>query len=246
MDEINALRDVLAAGRRMVFFGGAGVSTESGIPDFRSASGLYRREESAYSPEEMLHHDFFMQYQPQFYEYYFNNLVHPAAQPNDAHRVLASLEAAGNLAAVVTQNVDGLHQQAGSRTVAELHGSVRRNYCMNCGAFHSLEEMLSQRPTVPVCRECGSVVKPDVVLYGETLHDETVCEAIGHIRQADVLIIGGTSLSVYPAAGLIEYFNGDTLVLINRDATTYDRAAQLIIRGKIGETLQKAWSKAYS
>lgn len=241
MDE--RLKALLDESRSVVFFGGAGVSTESGIPDFRSESGLYHAKAAyGYAPEEMLSHSFFMQRQKIFFDYYRKNLIHPEAEPNAAHLALARLEAAGKVKAVVTQNIDGLHQKAGSRTVFELHGSVLRNYCMKCRCFHTLAEVLDQstwdEDGVPRCKRCGGVVKPDVVLYEEAL-DETCLEgAVRAIAAADMLIIGGTSLAVYPAAGLIRYFNGRHLVLINKSETPYDDQADLVIHEAIGRVME--------
>jgi len=233
---MSALRDVVDRSSRIVFFGGAGVSTESGIPDFRSAEGLYRRESGTrVPPEEVLGHRFFMRHPDEFYAYYKANLVHADAQPNAAHRGLASLERAGKLSAVITQNIDGLHQAAGSRRVLELHGSVHRNYCMECGKRFGLDAILAA-DDVPRC-ECGGVIRPDVVLYEEMLDERVMDEAIDELSRADTVIVGGTSLAVYPAAGLLQAFRGDNLVLINRDPTPYDRHATLVIPESIGATL---------
>lgn len=234
MDQINTLQQWLDSCRYLVFFGGAGVSTESDIPDFRSVDGLYNREYD-YPPETILSHSFYMKNTEEFYRFYRNKMLFPDAKPNMAHRTLASLERAGKLKAVITQNIDGLHQMAGSREVLELHGSVHRNYCMKCHAFYSLEEIMAQEG-IPRCR-CGSPVKPDVVLYEEGLDSDVLERSIEHIKNADMLIIGGTSLAVYPAAGLIDYFRGKHLVLINRDATARDTHADLVIRRPIGEVM---------
>jgi NAD-dependent deacetylase len=232
------LAALLKRGGNIVFFGGAGVSTESGIPDFRSAQGLYSAQRVfGHSPEELLSHDFFMRHPKTFYQYYKQNLIHADAQPNAAHRALAWLEEMGKLKAVVTQNIDGLHQMAGSKTVYELHGSVQKNYCMDCGAAYGLEDVTGSPETVPLCRACGGVIRPDVVLYGETLDDAVVAGAQAAIARADMLIVGGTSLAVYPAAGLIRFFGGDNLVLINKSPTPYDADAGLVIREPIGEAL---------
>lgn len=217
----------------IVFFGGAGVSTESGIPDFRSVDGLYHQEYD-YPPETILSHTFYMQNMPEFYRFYRNKMLCLSAKPNPAHEKLAELEAAGKLKAVITQNIDGLHQAAGSRKVLELHGSVHRNYCQKCGKLFSAEYILNSEDC-PVCDVCGGNVKPDVVLYEEGLDNETMRQAVYYISNADVLIIGGTSLAVYPAAGLIDYYHGSKLVLINKSATPMDRRANLRIEGKIGE-----------
>ncbi len=217
---------------RIVFFGGAGVSTESGIPDFRSVDGLYNQE-YAYPPETILSHTFFMRRPEEFFRFYRNKMLFPDAQPNAAHRKLAQWEAEGKLSAVVTQNIDGLHQKAGSKKVYELHGSVLRNYCMRCGKFFDMDYVMHSTG-VPMC-ECGGTVKPDVVLYEEPLDDAVVADACKAIEQADMLIIGGTSLSVYPAAGLIDLYRGHRLVLVNKSATPRDSRADLIVRDPIGQ-----------
>ena len=219
----------------IVFFGGAGVSTESGIKDFRSVDGLYH-ENYDYPPETILSHTFFMKHPEEFYRFYHDKMICPDVKPNAAHLKLAELEQAGKLKAVVTQNIDGLHQAAGSRIVYELHGSTHRNYCMKCRQFFDLEFM-DRAEGVPCCPVCGGMVKPDVVLYEEGLDDETVEAAILAINRADVLIVGGTSLVVYPAAGLINYYRGNKLVLINRDPTPYDKKADLVIHDSIGKVL---------
>ena len=216
--------------KRIVFFGGAGVSTESGIPDFRSVDGLYRQQYD-YPPEEILSHEFFYAHTEEFYRFYRNKMLYPAAKPNQAHRKLAELEQAGKLTAVVTQNIDGLHQEAGSRKVYELHGSVHRNYCVGGGRFYSLADM--GKEGIPRC-SCGGIIKPDVVLYGEALREETIQGAVDSISGADLLIVGGTSLNVYPAAGLLRYFQGEHIVLINRDPTPFDAQADLLIQEPIG------------
>jgi NAD-dependent deacetylase len=228
MDEkLEKLRDLINSHERIVFFGGAGVSTESGIPDFRSANGIYNQDLGRQvSPEEMISHTFFMRDTETFFRYYKTNMIYQDAQPNDAHKALAKLEEMGKLKAVVTQNIDGLHQAAGSKRVYELHGSVARNYCMDCGEFYDLDyimdpENCGEDGAVPRCRKCGGIVKPDVVLYEEGLDDATVMGAVQSIREADVLIIGGTSLVVYPAAGFVNYFRGSKLVLINKSSTTF-------------------------
>ena len=218
--------------KRIVFFGGAGVSTESGIPDFRSVDGLYNQQYD-YPPETILSHTFFTRKPEEFFRFYRNKMLFPDAQPNAAHRKLAQWEAEGRLSAVVTQNIDGLHQKAGSKTVYELHGSVLRNYCMRCRRFYSLEDIMNTTG-VPRC-ECGGIIKPDVVLYEESLDDETVAGACQAIEQADMLIIGGTSLSVYPAAGFIDLYRGHKLVLVNMSATPRDARADLIVRDPIGK-----------
>jgi len=232
---MSALRDVVDASERIVFFGGAGVSTESGIPDFRSADGLYRKESGTrVPPEEVLSHTFFVRHPDEFFAYYRANLIHSGAQPNDAHRALASLEQDGRLSAVVTQNIDGLHQVAGSRRVIELHGSVHRNQCVRCGRRCGLDAILTIG--VPRCG-CGGVIRPDVVLYEEPLDEQVMADAASEIAGADTLIVGGTSLAVYPAAGFLTLFRGDNLILINRDPTPYDARATLVLRSSIGRTL---------
>lgn len=218
----------------IVFFGGAGVSTESGIPDFRSVDGLYNQKYK-YPPETIISHSFYVRDPEEFYRFYKDKMIFPDAQPNRAHKALAKLEAMGKLKAVITQNIDGLHQAAGSREVLELHGSVHRNYCTRCGAFHSLQEVMAD-DGVPRC-SCGGTVKPDVVLYEEGLDQHIMNKSVQYIRRADMLIIGGTSLTVYPAAGLIDYYNGTKLVLINRSVTPMDGRADLVISGSIGEVL---------
>ena len=239
MDE--RLREIIDNSDNIVFFGGAGVSTESNIPDFRSESGLYNAQQKyGRSPEEMLSHSFFVCYTDTFFDYYKNNLIYRDAQPNKAHRALARLEEEGKLKAVITQNIDGLHQKAGSRNVFELHGSVLRNYCMDCGEFYDLDYIMDETKCeggIPKCKKCGGTVKPDVVLYEEALDDDCMMGAIRAIQQADTLIIGGTSLVVYPAAGLIRYFGGNKLVLINKQATPYDSKADLVINDSIGKVM---------
>ncbi|WRS30482.1 NAD-dependent protein deacylase [Actinomycetaceae bacterium MB13-C1-2] len=234
---MSALRDIVDSSSRIVFFGGAGVSTESGIPDFRSAGGLYNSASGgSYAPEEMLSRSFFNTHTEEFFDYYRTSLIHPNAKPNQAHLGLASLERKGKLSSVITQNIDGLHSMAGSKRVLELHGSIYRNNCMDCGAPYGLEKVLDSTG-VPLCDSCGGVIKPDVVLYKEALDSGVMDQAIEELSQADTLIVGGTSLAVYPAAGLIRVFQGDDLVLINRDSTPYDAMATLVIHNPIGETL---------
>ena len=235
MDEkLETLRQWIAESHNIVFFGGAGVSTESGIPDFRSVDGLYNQQ-YAYPPETIISHSFYVRYPEEFYRFYKDRMLFADAKPNAAHRALAKLEADGRLKAVITQNIDGLHQMAGSREVLELHGSVHRNYCTRCGKFYSLDEVIRSEG-VPRC-DCGGTVKPDVVLYEEGLDSNTLEKSVRYIRQADMLIIGGTSLVVYPAAGLIDYYRGSKLVLINKDATARDSQADLVVNGRIGEVL---------
>lgn len=221
--------------RSIVFFGGAGVSTESGIPDFRSVDGLYHQA-YAWPPEQILSHTFFMERPEEFYRFYHDKMLVGGAEPNAAHRKLAELEKAGKLTAVVTQNIDGLHQMAGSRRVYELHGSVHRNHCMKCRQFYD-GEFVAECEGVPRCPVCGGMIKPDVVLYEEGLDQKVLEGAVRAISEADMLIVGGTSLVVYPAAGLINYYEGNRLVLINRDATPYDGQADLVIHASLGAVL---------
>ncbi len=234
-EKVNVLRDMVAKSSSIVFFGGAGVSTESGIPDFRSVDGLYHQQ-YAYPPETILSHTFFRKHTEEFYRFYRNKMLYPDAVPNAAHRKLAEWEQEGKLKAVITQNIDGLHHAAGSKTVWELHGSVLRNYCEDCGAFYDMKYIMESEG-IPRCEKCGGIVKPDVVLYEEGLDQHTLNEAVKAIKGADMLIIGGTSLAVYPAAGLIDYFLGKYLVLINKASTPRDNMADLVIRDSIGEVL---------
>ena len=232
--EIETLKTWIEASDNIVFFGGAGVSTESGIPDFRSTDGLYHQK-FEYPPETILSHTFFYQHTEYFYRFYREKMLPLEAEPNAAHRALAALERAGKLRAIVTQNIDGLHQKAGSKNVYELHGSIWRNYCTKCGKAYSAE-FIRDSGGVPHCA-CGGLIKPDVVLYEEGLDEKTIKGAVRAIAEADVLIVGGTSLTVYPAAGLIRYYGGNRLVLINRDETPYDGYANLIFREPIGQVL---------
>lgn len=234
--ETEKLQEIIDDSSRIVFFGGAGVSTESGIPDFRSADGIYHQKYK-YSPEQVVSHSFFMQYPEAFYEFYKEKMMITDAKPNPAHYKLAELEQAGRLAAVVTQNIDGLHQAAGSRTVYELHGSIHRNYCMKCGRFYDAD-YVKHSSGIPRC-ECGGMIKPDVVLYEEGLDSKTIRGAVEAIVAADTLIIGGTSLVVYPAAGFIDYFSGRHLVVINKSETAKTVQAELSIAAPIGEIFSK-------
>ena len=250
------LKQWIAESDNIVFFGGAGVSTESNIPDFRSQEGLYnqaheyppggslcrpeRHSPCPFPPEVMLSAGFFYDHPAEFFRYHFDKLVYADAQPNAAHHALARLEAAGKLKAVITQNVDGLHQAAGSRQVLELHGSALRNYCLNCGAKYDLAFMLRSAPEIPHCLDCGGIVRPDVVLYEEALPQDVWRAAEKAVRNADLLIVGGTSLVVYPAAGLVSLFKGRHLVLINKQATDYDRKASMVFREPIGQVLDRA------
>lgn len=232
--DIEKLQQMIDGSRRIVFFGGAGVSTESGIPDFRSVDGFYHQKFD-YPPETILSHSFFISHTAEFFDFYRQKMICLTARPNAAHRKLAELEAAGRLSAVVTQNIDGLHQMAGSKNVLELHGSVHRNYCQKCHKCYSAEEILNSTG-IPRC-SCGGLIKPDVVLYEEQLDSRTIDESLRYISEADMLIIAGTSLTVYPAASLIRYFHGSYLVLINRDPTPMDNRTSLTIHGKVGEVL---------
>ncbi|MBQ8078252.1 MAG: NAD-dependent protein deacylase [Eubacterium sp.] len=229
------LQEIIDDSRKIVFFGGAGVSTESGIPDFRSADGLYNQKYN-YPPEQILSHTFYKQNTKEFYDFYRDKMLFLDAKPNAAHIKLAELEKAGKLTAVVTQNIDGLHQAAGSKNVYELHGSVHRNYCTKCHKFFGVDYIINNTP-VPECDVCGGTVKPDVVLYEEGLDNNTIEGAVNAIAQADCLIVAGTSLNVYPAAGFIRYFSGKYFVLINRDPTPADSMADMVIHGKVGEIL---------
>ena len=235
-NEVKQLKELIAGTDNIVFFGGAGVSTESGIPDFRSTDGLYHQEWK-YPPEVILSHTFYEADPEEFFRFYHAKMLCPNAQPNAAHRKLAEWEAQGKLKAIVTQNIDGLHQKAGSKAVYELHGSVHRNYCQACGKFHGFDFVL-HAPGVPKC-DCGGTVKPDVVLYEEGLDQDTIEKSVRAIAEADVLIIGGTSLNVYPAAGLINYYRGHKLVLINKSPVARDLSADLVIRDPIGEVFSQ-------
>lgn len=237
MDETAAFQNWIEESSNIVFFGGAGVSTESGIPDFRSTDGLYNQQYD-YPPETIISHSFYVKKPKEFYRFYKNKMLFPEAKPNRAHMALAKLEREGKVKAVVTQNIDGLHQAAGSREVLELHGSVHRNYCTRCGRFYSLDDIL-KADGVPVC-DCGGVIKPDVVLYEEGLDQDVIQRSVEYISRADVLIIGGTSLTVYPAAGLIDYYRGSKLVLINKSVTSRDGQADLVICDSIGKVLGDA------
>ncbi|MBQ5480699.1 MAG: NAD-dependent protein deacylase [Clostridia bacterium] len=235
--KVKKLQEIIDESERIVFFGGAGVSTESGIPDFRSVDGLYHQK-FKYPPEVMLSHTFFMQNTWDFFDFYKNRVIPADPKPNAAHRKLAELEKAGKLIGVVTQNIDGLHQAAGSEKVYELHGSVLRNYCMNCGKFFDYKYIL-EASGIPECDVCGGTVKPDVVLYEEGLDNDTIVGAVNAISSADTMIVAGTSLVVYPAAGLLQYFRGKWLILINRDPTPADASANLVIHDKVGEVLDE-------
>ena len=233
---MKTLQNIIDESNSIVFFGGAGVSTESGIPDFRSPDGLYNQKYDV-PPEELLSHGYFFSHTEKFYEFYREKMICLDAKPNKAHIKLAELEKAGKLKAVITQNIDGLHTAAGSKKVYELHGSVHRNYCLDCGKSFSAEDILASKG-VPHC-SCGGIIKPDVVLYGENLDDPTVTGALSAIENCDTLIIGGTSLTVYPAAGFVRYFKGKNLVLINMSSTPFDSEADMVIHDKVGEVLDK-------
>lgn len=236
--DTSKLRDMVRDSSRIVYFGGAGTSTESRIPDFRSETGLYRlRNGQAYPPEVMLSHTFFFSHMEDFYTFYKSKMIYREAKPNPAHLALAELERRGKLTAVVTQNIDGLHQMAGSRNVLEIHGSVHRNRCLDCGRKFGLDAVMDSPGIVPKCDQCGGVIKPDVVLYEEQLDTDVLQAAVDAIRRADMLIVGGTSLVVYPAAGLVDYYRGNKLVLINKTETSCDHKASLVFHDSIGAVL---------
>ena len=234
--ELEILQDWINQSRQIVFFGGAGVSTESGIPDFRSTDGLYNQQ-YAYPPETILSGEFFHENPEEFYRFYREKMLCLDAKPNAAHLKLAELERAGRFSAVITQNIDGLHQAAGSKNVLELHGSIHRNYCQTCGKFFTAEEIKASEG-IPHCT-CGGIIKPDVVLYGESLDEKTIVHSVQALQKADLLIVGGTSLAVYPAAGLLRYFGGNRIVLINKSPTPMDDRADLLINGAIGEIFRE-------
>ena len=235
--DIQKLKQMIENSKSTVFLGGAGVSTESGIPDFRSAAGLYSKDNDlGYAPEYLLSHSFFANETEKFFDYYRNNLIYKDAKPNKAHIALAELEKRGKLDAVVTQNIDGLHELAGSKNVIEIHGSVFRNYCVSCGKKYDVKKVIDAKG-IPTCDACGGVVRPDVVLYEEGLNMSLLDNAINYIQNAKTLIVGGTSLNVYPVAGLLEYFRGKNLVIINKTITSYDNRADLVFRDSIGDVL---------
>ena len=240
MEAQEQLKQWISESSRIVFFGGAGMSTESGIPDFRGVDGLYHQQYQ-YPPETIISHSFYRQNPQEFYRFYKNRMLFPEAEPNRAHLALAKLEAEGKLKAVITQNIDGLHQAAGSKEVLELHGSVHRNYCTRCGKFYSQEDILNmdEPDGIPRC-SCGGTIKPDVVLYEESLDQEVLSRSVEYITRADMLIVGGTSLTVYPAAGLIDYYRGNRMLLINKTVTPMDSRADLVISGQLGEVLGEA------
>lgn len=240
MDTVELISEAIAGSDNIVAFTGAGASTESNIPDFRSSKGLYGNNANyPYPPETMLSHSFFEEHTGLFYDYYRNNMVYKEAAPNDCHYALAELEKLGKLKAVVTQNIDGLHQTAGSANVLELHGSVYRNYCMSCGKFYDLDYMMGLGEKIPGCTACKGIVKPDVVLYEENLDKKTIEKSIEFISRADVLLIIGTSLVVYPAAGFIDYYRGNKLILINKSATQYDGRAKYVVNESAGKVMRQ-------
>ncbi|WP_251861660.1 NAD-dependent protein deacylase [Clostridium sp. Marseille-Q2269] len=241
---IEKLKHIIDDSKHIVFLGGAGVSTESNIPDFRSNNGLYKlKNNSKYSPETILSHSFFKSNTREFFEFYKDKMIFKDAKPNLAHYALSKLEEMGKLKAIITQNIDGLHQMAGSEKVLELHGNVHRNYCVNCGEKYDLQYISNEKNTkkdIPCCKKCGSIVRPDVVLYEEGLDMNIINEAIYYLQNSDTLIVGGTSLVVYPAAGLINYYKGKNLILINKGKTSFDEKADLVIHDSIGSVLEKA------
>ncbi|WP_242961484.1 NAD-dependent protein deacylase [Peptostreptococcus faecalis] len=240
-EKITKLKNYIEESNNIVFFGGAGVSTESNIPDFRSSNGIFNKKlNKHFSPEQLVSHTFFNHYPEDFFAFYKDNLVYSNAKPNKAHIALSKLEEQGKLKAIITQNVDGLHQAAGSKNVYELHGSAHENICTGCNRVYSLEEFIKLSGPIPKCENCGSIIKPNVVLYEESLDDYTINKSINAISNADMLIVGGTSLVVYPAAGFLSYFKGKYLVLINKSSTSVDKNADLVINDSIGSVLSKA------
>lgn len=240
MNQEQTLASWIKESSRIVFFGGAGISTESGIPDFRSAAGLYQAQhQSPYSPEEILSRRFFNRHPEVFFDFYKSKMLHLNARPNAAHLFLAKLEQNDQLEAIITQNIDGLHTDAGNKKVWELHGSIHRNFCMGCGRFYSLDEVANSDDVVPRCDDCGNIIKPDVVLYEENLNADVITGAIEAMQQGDLLLIGGTSLTVYPAANFIHYFRGKRIVLLNSSSTPYDNQADLHIKEPIGAVLER-------
>ncbi|WDV47491.1 NAD-dependent protein deacylase [Clostridiaceae bacterium M8S5] len=237
---IRELKNMIDRSKNIVFFGGAGTSTESNIPDFRSEEGLYSQQyKYKYPPEIMLSHSFFKNHTKEFYDFYINKMIFKDAKANKCHEALVKLEELGKLKAIITQNIDGLHQLAGSKNVIELHGSIHKNYCMSCGDFYSLDYILKNKHSVPRCEKCQGLIKPKVTLYEEELDQKMLYKAIDYISNADMLIVAGTSLVVYPAAGLINYYNKDKLVLINKESTPYDSHADIVINESIGSVLEK-------
>lgn len=233
------LKSAVESSNNIVFLGGAGVSTESNIPDFRSEAGIYKTKNNfSYPPEIMLSHTFFMSHTEDFFDFYKEKMIYKDAKPNDTHYSLAELEKRGKLKAIITQNIDGLHQMAGSNNVLELHGSIHRNYCTKCNKFFDLDYVIESPELIPKCDKCNGLVKPDVVLYEESLDTDVLNKSVEYVSKADILIVGGTSLVVYPAAGLVDYFNGSTLVLINKSTTPYDNKANIVIHDSIGKVLK--------
>ena len=242
-EKIENLVQIFKKSNNIVFFGGAGVSTASNIPDFRSANGLFNEKLNiTFTPEQVVSHTFYLKYTKEFFKFYKQKLVYPNAKPNNAHIALAKLENMGKLKAIVTQNIDGLHQMAGSKNVFELHGSVHRNYCTNCYKSYELDYIINSQD-IPKCETCGGIIKPDVVLYGEPLDNDVINGALNAIKNADTLIIGGTSLVVYPAAGFVDYFRGKNLILINKSSTPYDNKANLVINNSIGKVLKSVFDR---
>lgn len=237
MEKLKRFKEIIEKSNSIVFFGGAGVSTESNIPDFRSTNGIYNQKYK-YSPKEILSHHFFWENTKWFYDFYKEKMIYKEALPNITHKVLAKLEKEGKLKVVITQNIDGLHQDAGSNNVIELHGSVKRNHCVKCKTFYDMDEILNSND-IPRCKNCGGIIKPDVVLYEEALDNETLENAIYHIENCETLIIGGTSLTVYPAAGLVRYFRGKNLIIINKNITEYDKYATLVISDSLGNVFKE-------
>lgn len=240
---MNTLVNIIRNSTNIVFFGGAGTSTESNIPDFRSDDGLYNSDYNNIPPEEILSGAFLEENTFEFFDYIRKYVIYPNAKPNKAHYALSKLEEMGKLKGIITQNIDGLHQMAGSKNVIELHGTLHKNYCLNCGSSYNMAYVVNQKETIPTCEKCGGIVRPDVVLYGESLKMKSINDADDLVESCDTLIVGGTSLLVYPAAGYVRKFKGKNLILINKTETKYDKRATLIIREPIGEVLDKAISE---
>lgn len=239
---LNKLKDIIKNSNNIVFFGGAGVSTESSIPDFRSENGLYKTVNNySYSPEVMLSHSFFVNHTEDFFDFYKNKMIYKDAKPNKAHYFLAELEKRGKLKAIITQNIDGLHQKAGSKNVLELHGSIYKNYCVNCNKIYDLNYIINSSSLIPRCLNCNGIVRPDIVLYEENLNSDILRESINYIKNADVLIVAGTSLVVYPAANLISYYKNNKLVLINKSSTPYDKKANFVFHDSISKILSEIY-----
>jgi NAD-dependent deacetylase len=239
---LNKLKDIIKNSNNIVFFGGAGVSTESSIPDFRSENGLYKTVNNySYSPEVMLSHSFFVNHTEDFFDFYKNKMIYKDAKPNKAHYFLAELEKRGKLKAIITQNIDGLHQKAGSKNVLELHGSIYKNYCVNCNKTYDLNYIINSSSLIPRCLNCNGIVRPDIVLYEENLNSDILRESINYIKNADVLIVAGTSLVVYPAANLISYYKNNKLVLINKSSTPYDKKANFVFHDSISKILSEIY-----